>query len=61
MEERYYVQVGNCYVAFLGIWHEPTMRSDYHKAEPFMSKEEAKQEALNRGVRGFKIVKKKFE
>ena len=35
MEERWYVKVGNCYAAFLGLFHEPTMKADYHKADPF--------------------------
>lgn len=58
MEERYYVKVGNCYVAFLGLFHEPTMKSDHKRASPFLSYEEAKKEADKRGVRSYKIVKK---
>lgn len=58
MEERYYVKVGNCYVAFLGLWQEPTMKSDYHKATPFMEESKAKNEAIKRGCKAFKIVKK---
>lgn len=58
MEERYYVKVGNCYVAFLGLWHEATMKSDYHKATPFILESDAKNEANKRGVKAFKIVKK---
>lgn len=60
MEERYYVKVGNCYAAFLGMWHELVMRSDYHKATPFMTEADAKNEANKRGVKTFKIVKKPF-
>lgn len=58
MEERWYVKVGNCYVAFLGLFHEPTMKADYKKAEPFMTKNEAENEATRRGVKNFKVVKK---
>lgn len=50
-EERWFVKVGNCYVAFLGLFHQPTMKSDYHKAEPFLSKDEASTEAKLRGVK----------
>ena len=60
MEERYYVKVGNCYAAFLEMWHELVMRSDYHKATPFMTEADAKNEANKRGVKTFKIVKKSF-
>ena len=60
MEERYYVKVGNCYAAFLGMWHGLVMRSDYHKATPFMTEADAKNEANKRGVKTFKIVKKPF-
>ena len=60
MEERHYVKVGNCYAAFLGMWHELVMRSDYHKATPFMTEADAKNEANKRGVKTFKIVKKSF-
>ena len=56
MEERWYVKVGNCYVAFLGLFHEPTMKADYNKADPFLSMEEAKR----RGLKDYKIVKKMF-
>ena len=58
MEERYYLKVGNCYVAFIGMWHKPIMKSDYHKATPFMTEPEAKEEASKRGIKAFKIVKK---
>ena len=58
MKKRFFVKVGNCYVAFLGLWHEPKMVSDYHKAEPFWTEEEAKTEAVRRGVRDFKVVEK---
>ena len=60
MEERYYVKVGNCYAAFLGMWHELVMRTEYHKATPFMTEADAKNEANKRGVKTFKIVKKPF-
>ena len=60
MEERWYVKVGNCYVAFLGLFHEPTMKADYHKADPFLSMEEARAEAKRRGLKNYKIVKKMF-
>lgn len=57
-EERYYLKVGNCYVALIGIWHKPMMKSDYHKATPFMTKPEAVEEANKRGIKAFKIVRK---
>ena len=46
MEERWYVKVGNCYVAFLGLFHEPTMKADYHKADPFYQWKKQKEEGL---------------
>ena len=58
MEERWYIKVGNCYVAFLGLFHEPTMKADYRKAEPFLTPEEAKTEANRTGLKDFKVVKK---
>ena len=58
MEERWYVKVGNCYVAFLGLFHEPTMKADYHKADPFLTQEEARSEANRRGLKDYKVVKK---
>ena len=58
MEERWYVKVGNCYVAFLGLFHEPTMKADYHKANPFLTMEEARAEANRRGLKDYKVVKK---
>lgn len=58
MEERYFIQVGNCFVEFLGLWHEAKMRPDYHKATPFLDDISARAEAKKRGVRDFKIVKK---
>lgn len=60
MEERYYVKVGNCYAAFLGIWHELVMRSDYHKATPFMTEVDAREEAKRRCAKPFKVVRKPF-
>ena len=48
MKERYYIKVGNCYVAFLGLFHEPTMKADYRKADPFLTREEAIAEANRR-------------
>lgn len=60
MEERYYVKIGNCYVAFLGIWHEPMMKSDYHKATPFITEADAREEAKRRCAKPFKVVKKSF-
>ena len=60
MEERYYVKIGNCYVAFLGIWHEPMMKDDYHKATPFITEAGAREEAKRRCTKPFKIVKKSF-
>ena len=57
--ERFFVKVGNCYVAFIGIWHDPIMRSDYHKATPFLTKDEAKEEVKRKlGRVSYKIVKK---
>ena len=58
MEERYFVKVGNCYVAFIGLYHEPTMKADYHKADPFLTQEEAREEATKRNLKDFKVVKK---
>lgn len=55
MEERYFVEVGNCYVKFLGIWHEPKTPSDYHKAEPFMTEMKANEEAIKRVLRDSKL------
>lgn len=60
MEERYYVKIGNCYVAFVGIWHEPMMKGDYHKATPFITEAGAREEAKRRCTKPFKIVKKSF-
>lgn len=60
MEERWYIKVGNCYVAFLGLFHEPTMKADYRKAEPFYTQEDAKTEADIRGIKDYKVVKKMF-
>lgn len=57
-EEKYYIKVGNCYVAFLGLFHTPTMRADHNKADSFDTREEAKIEADKRGVRNYKIVRK---
>lgn len=58
MEERWYIKVGNCYVAFLDLSHEPTMKADYHNANPFLTMEEAKVEAKRRGLKSYKIIKK---
>lgn len=58
MEERYYIKIGNCYITFLGLLQEPTMKADYHKASPFLTMEEAKIEANKRGLKNYKIVKK---
>ena len=58
MEERWYIKVGNCYVTFLGLFHEPTMKADYHKADPFLTQEEARSEANRRGLKDYKVVKK---
>lgn len=57
MEERYYVMVGNCYVAFLGLFHEPTMKADYHNATPHLTYSEADEEAKHRGLKQYRIVK----
>lgn len=61
MEERYYIQVGNCFVQFLGLWHEAKMRPDYRKASPYLTSESAKLEAKKRGIKNFKVVKRCFE
>lgn len=61
MVERYFVKKANCYVAFLGIFHEPTMKADYHKATPFFSEAEAREEAIERGMETFKVVKKLYK
>lgn len=58
MEKRYFIKVGNCFVEFLGIWHEAKMRSEYKKATPYLTQEDARREAIKRGVRNFKIVEK---
>ncbi len=58
MEERFYIQVGNCFVAFIGLHQRPTMKADYHKASPFLTMEEAKIEANKRGLKNYKVVKK---
>ncbi len=58
MEERYYIKIGNCYITFLGLSREPTMKGDYHKASPFLTMEEAKIEANKRGLKNYKVVKK---
>lgn len=58
MEKRFFIKVGNCFVEFLGLFHEAKMRSDYRKATPYFTQEEAKAEAIQRGVREFKIVEK---
>ena len=58
MEERYYIKIGNCYITFLGLSHEPTMKADYHKASPFLTMEEARVEADRRGLKNYRIVKK---
>ena len=58
MEERWYIKVGNCYVAFLGLSHEPTMKADYHNANPFLTMEEARVEAKRRRLKSYKIIKK---
>lgn len=58
MEERWFVKVGNCYVAFLGLFHKPSMKADYHKASSFLTRDEAKIEANRRGLKEYKLVKK---
>ena len=58
MEERYFIKIGNCYASFLGPRHELKIKPDYCKADCFLSGEEAKKEAIKRGLKGFKIVKK---
>lgn len=58
MEERFYIKVGNCYVEFIGLFHEAKMRSDYHKASPYLDDSSARAEAKKRGVRDYKVVKK---
>lgn len=57
MEERWYIKVGNCYVAFHGRFYQPTMKSDYRKADPFLTREEAKTKAIKYGIKNYKIVK----
>lgn len=58
MEERYFIKLGNCYASFLGLRHELRIRLDYQQADCFLSREEAKKEAIKRGLKDFKIVKK---
>lgn len=58
MEERYFIKVGNCFVEFLGLWHEARMRPDYRKATPYLTSERAKIDAKKRGIKEFKVVKK---
>ncbi len=57
MEPRYFVMVGNCYVAFIGLWHTPKMFADYHKATPFLTLKDAKEEAIKRNVSDYRISK----
>lgn len=59
MDERFYIQVGNCYAAFLGLRHELRMYPDYHNADPFLTEEKAKKEAKRRGLSQFKIVRRR--
>ena len=61
MESRYYVVVGNCYVNFMGIWHEPNMKADYHKATPFLDEDEARAEANTKGLKKYKVIRKMLE
>lgn len=58
MEERYFIKIGNCYASFLGLRRELKIRPDYCQADCFLSGEEAKKEAIKRGLKDFKIVKK---
>lgn len=62
MEKRYFIQVGNCFVEFLGIFHETKMRADHKKATSFLSYEAAHKEAVlhcwKSGIKDFKIVSK---
>lgn len=58
MEKRYFIKVGNCFMEFLGLFHEAKMRSDYKKATSYLTQEDAKAEAIQRGVRDFRIVEK---
>lgn len=58
MEERYYIKIGNCYVDFIGVQQDIKMRSDYHKAAPFLTERMAKRKALEKRIASFKIVKK---
>lgn len=60
MEKRFYVKVGNCFVKFCGLWHEPKMVADYKRATPHMTGEEARNEAVKRGVRNYTIICKEF-
>lgn len=60
MEERWFIKVGNCYTALMGVSREPVMKADYKKAEPFLTQKEAKLVADRKGIKGYKIVKKMF-
>lgn len=31
MEERWFIKVGNCYAALMGVSREPVMKADYKK------------------------------
>ena len=58
MDIRYFIKVGNCYVDFIGAFHDIKMRSDYHKAEPYLTEDDARRDAKRYGVRNFQIVQK---
>lgn len=58
MEERYIIKVGNCFVDFVGVWKEIKMRSDENKAKVYLTEDEARKDAISRGIKNFKIVKK---
>lgn len=58
MEERYFIKIGNCYASFLGLRRELKIRPGYCQADCFLSGEEDKKEAIKRGLKDFKIVKK---
>lgn len=45
---------------FLGLYHEPKMRSNYKKASPYLTAEDAKKEAVEKRLKNFKIVCKTF-
>ena len=61
-DTRYFIKVGNCYVDFIGAFHDVKLRSDYHKAAPYLTEEKATKDAKmycrRHGIKNFQIVQK---